>query len=93
MELPNPVSLWISFVILNQREKYFGGPIFGDILGVNDDTVQRGSHAREHICEVQDILNLPVILVRSLRKKYNFTEIYDALEETTAATAVLPRMY
>ncbi len=37
---------------IESRGEVHGGPIFGDILGVNNDTVQRGSHAREHICEV-----------------------------------------
>mmetsp|Transcript_20548 Transcript_20548/g.30868 ORF Transcript_20548/g.30868 Transcript_20548/m.30868 type:complete len:161 (-) Transcript_20548:627-1109(-) len=37
---------------IESKGEVHGGPIFGDILGVNDDTVQRGSHSREHICEV-----------------------------------------
>lgn len=39
---------------IESKGEIHGGPIFGDILGVNNDTVQRGSHAREHICEVHD---------------------------------------
>lgn len=34
---------------IERRGKVKGGPIFGDILGVNQDTVNRGSHTRESL--------------------------------------------
>jgi predicted DsbA family dithiol-disulfide isomerase len=34
---------------IEAKGEVYGGPIFGEILGVNDDIVQRGSHAREHV--------------------------------------------
>lgn len=32
---------------IEQKGKVYGGPVFGNILGVNDEIVQRGSHSKE----------------------------------------------
>ena len=37
---------------IEQKGEVFSGPIFGDILGVNDDIVQRGSHSKSNVIKV-----------------------------------------
>jgi len=44
-----PETFIRMFRDIERRGKVAGGPVFGDILGVSDDIMQRGSHTRESL--------------------------------------------